>query len=40
VLLSGLAIFAVGCLGMLWVRDANLMLALRFIQALGFAPPR
>ncbi|HGO5393448.1 TPA: purine nucleoside transporter PunC [Klebsiella michiganensis] len=35
VLLSGLAIFAVGCLGMLWVRDANLMLALRFIQALG-----
>ncbi|WP_370427731.1 purine nucleoside transporter PunC [Klebsiella pasteurii] len=35
VLLSGLAIFAVGCLGMLWVRDACLMLALRFIQALG-----
>ncbi len=34
-LLSGLAIFAIGCLGMLWVRDANLMLALRFIQALG-----
>lgn len=31
----GLAIFAIGCLGMLWVRDANLMLALRFIQALG-----
>ncbi|MDS6631990.1 purine nucleoside transporter PunC [Klebsiella michiganensis] len=28
-------IFAIGCLGMLWVRDANLMLALRFIQALG-----
>ena len=35
VLLSGLAIFAIGCLGMLWVRDAKLMLALRFIQALG-----
>ncbi|MGE0970302.1 purine nucleoside transporter PunC [Klebsiella sp. WOUb02] len=35
VLLSGLAIFAVGCLGMLWVRDANLMLALRFVQAIG-----
>ena len=35
VLLSGLAIFAIGCLGMLWVRDANLMLALRFIQAQG-----
>jgi MFS family permease len=35
VLLSGLAIFAIGCLGMLWVRDATLMLALRFIQAIG-----
>jgi MFS family permease len=35
VLLSGLAIFAVGCLGMLWVRDATLMLALRFMQAIG-----
>jgi len=35
VLLSGLAIFAIGCLGMLWVRDANLMLALRLIQAPG-----
>jgi MFS family permease len=35
VLLSGLAIFAIGCLGMLWVRDATLMLVLRFIQAIG-----
>ncbi|QIT28514.1 purine nucleoside transporter PunC [Raoultella terrigena] len=35
VLLSGLAIFAVGCLGMLWVDDATLMLALRFVQAIG-----
>ncbi|WIO41228.1 purine nucleoside transporter PunC [Klebsiella electrica] len=35
ILLTGLAIFAIGCLGMLWVRDATLMLALRFIQALG-----
>ena len=35
VLLSGLAIFAVSCLGMLWVRDATLMLVLRFIQAIG-----
>ncbi|GEC68956.1 purine nucleoside transporter PunC [Raoultella terrigena] len=35
VLLSGLAIFAVGCLGMLWVEDATLMLALRFVQAIG-----
>ncbi|MEF3090808.1 purine nucleoside transporter PunC [Raoultella scottii] len=35
VLLSGLAIFAVGCLGMLWVQNATLMLALRFVQAIG-----
>lgn len=35
VLLSGLAIFAVGCLGMLWVEDATLMLVLRFVQAIG-----
>lgn len=35
ILLTGLAIFAVGCLGMLWVRDATLMLVLRFVQALG-----
>lgn len=35
VLLSGLAIFAVGCLGMLWVEDATLMLGLRFVQAIG-----
>lgn len=35
VLLSGLAIFAVGCLGMLWVQNATMMLALRFVQAIG-----
>ncbi|MHC0305702.1 purine nucleoside transporter PunC [Enterobacter hormaechei] len=35
VLLLGLAIFAAGCLGMLWVRDAAWLLALRFIQAVG-----
>lgn len=35
VLLLGLAIFTVGCLGMLWVRDAAWLLALRFIQAVG-----
>ncbi len=35
VLLSGLAIFAAGCLGMLWVHNAILMLALRFLQAIG-----
>ncbi|SCC52445.1 purine nucleoside transporter PunC [Kosakonia oryziphila] len=35
ILLSGLAIFALGCLGTLWVRDASLLLALRFVQAIG-----
>ncbi|GBE70028.1 purine nucleoside transporter PunC [Enterobacter roggenkampii] len=35
VLLLGLAIFAAGCLGMLWVRDATWLLVLRFVQAVG-----
>ncbi|QJT80480.1 purine nucleoside transporter PunC [Kosakonia sp. MUSA4] len=35
ILLSGLTIFALGCLGTLWVRDASLLLALRFVQAIG-----
>ncbi|EPG8309841.1 purine nucleoside transporter PunC [Klebsiella aerogenes] len=35
ILIAGLAIFALGCLGMLWVRDATLMLVLRFVQAIG-----
>ncbi|WP_354691336.1 purine nucleoside transporter PunC [Phytobacter sp. RSE-02] len=35
ILLSGLAIFAVGCLGMLWVQDAVWLLVLRFVQAVG-----
>lgn len=35
VLLAGLAIFALGCLGTLWVRDATLLLVLRFLQAVG-----
>ncbi len=35
ILLSGLAIFAFGCLGMLWVQDARWLLVLRFIQAIG-----
>lgn len=35
ILLTGLAIFAIGCIGMLWVRDATTLLVLRFIQAFG-----
>ncbi|MFV0262469.1 MAG: purine nucleoside transporter PunC [Kluyvera sp.] len=35
ILLTGLTIFAVGCLGMLWVRDGTTLLVLRFVQAVG-----
>jgi len=35
VLLMGLALFALGCAGMLWVENVALMLALRFLQAIG-----
>lgn len=35
ILLAGLTLFAMGCLGMLWVTDVYLMLALRFVQAVG-----
>ena len=35
VLLAGLGLFAIGCLGMLWVENATQLLVLRFIQAVG-----
>lgn len=35
VLLIGLALFAVGCLGMLWVENVMQLWSLRFIQAIG-----
>lgn len=35
VLLAGLSLFALGCLGMLWVESTALLLSLRFIQAIG-----
>lgn len=35
VLLMGLGLFALGCAGMLWVENVALMLALRFVQAVG-----
>ncbi|PQV87624.1 purine nucleoside transporter PunC [Cronobacter sakazakii] len=35
VLLAGLGIFALGCLGTVWVESADALLALRFIQAVG-----
>ncbi|MGB3251939.1 MULTISPECIES: purine nucleoside transporter PunC [Buttiauxella] len=35
VLLAGLSLFAVGCIGMLWVESATALLVLRFVQAVG-----
>ncbi|EOC1474895.1 Bcr/CflA family multidrug efflux MFS transporter [Cronobacter turicensis] len=35
VLLAGLGIFALACLGTVWVESAGALLALRFIQAVG-----
>lgn len=35
VLLTGLTIFALGCLGMFWIENATELLMLRFIQAVG-----
>ncbi|MGL4859597.1 MAG: purine nucleoside transporter PunC [Enterobacteriaceae bacterium] len=35
VLLLGLSLFVLACLGMLWVQESRLMLVLRFIQAVG-----
>ncbi|HHL2458843.1 TPA: purine nucleoside transporter PunC [Yersinia enterocolitica] len=35
VLLAGLGLFAIGCLGVLWVETAAQLLVLRFIQAVG-----
>ncbi|MFP3517030.1 purine nucleoside transporter PunC [Pseudomonas sp. SIMBA_077] len=35
ILLAGLSLFALGCLGMLFVNNAALLLGLRFIQAIG-----
>lgn len=35
VLLIGLALFVVGCLGVLWVENVRALLALRFLQAVG-----
>ncbi|HGM5489182.1 TPA: purine nucleoside transporter PunC [Serratia fonticola] len=35
VLLIGLALFAIGCLGMLWVENVVQLWSLRFIQAIG-----
>lgn len=35
ILLTGLSLFSLGCLGMLWVESATGLLAMRFLQAFG-----
>src|SRR5471030_995511 len=35
VLIAGLTLFVLGCLGMLWVQNIYLLLGLRFVQAIG-----
>lgn len=35
ILLAGLSLFALACLGMLWVTSVEAMLTLRFVQAIG-----
>ena len=35
ILLAGLSLFVLGCLGMFWVQSAPQLLALRFMQAIG-----
>ena len=35
VLLLGLTLFAVGCMGVVWVENVRALLALRFLQAMG-----
>lgn len=35
ILLAGLGLFTAGCLGMIWVQSTALLLALRFVQAVG-----
>lgn len=35
VLAMGLSLFALGCAGILWVENATMLLALRFVQAVG-----
>ncbi|NIF20061.1 purine nucleoside transporter PunC [Candidatus Pantoea multigeneris] len=35
VLLAGLGLFALGCAGMLWVQSGEMLLVLRFVQAVG-----
>ncbi|WP_369788417.1 purine nucleoside transporter PunC [Rouxiella sp. WC2420] len=35
ILLSGLGLFSMSCLGMIWVQSSELLLVLRFLQAVG-----
>lgn len=35
IIITGLSLFSIGCLGMIWVTDSTQLLVLRFIQAIG-----
>ncbi|MCC8458650.1 Bcr/CflA family multidrug efflux MFS transporter [Photorhabdus aegyptia] len=35
IIITGLSLFSIGCLGMIWITDSTQLLALRFIQAIG-----
>ncbi|MCW7546443.1 purine nucleoside transporter PunC [Photorhabdus sp. APURE] len=35
IIITGLSLFSIGCLGMMWVTDSTQLLVLRFIQAIG-----
>ncbi|OCA53525.1 purine nucleoside transporter PunC [Photorhabdus namnaonensis] len=35
IIIIGLSLFSIGCLGMIWITDSTQLLALRFIQAIG-----
>lgn len=35
IIIIGLSMFSIGCLGMIWVTDASQLLVLRFVQAVG-----
>ncbi len=35
IIITGLSLFSIGCLGMIWITDSTQLLVLRFIQAIG-----
>ncbi|PQQ27399.1 purine nucleoside transporter PunC [Photorhabdus hindustanensis] len=35
IIITGLSLFSIGCLGMMWITDSTQLLVLRFVQAIG-----